>query len=306
MDSIITLFVYGVFDDPTKAENYFTYAQAMSSSGFNTVVLSTFHIHPDGSLYNGQQGLMVNGQFNPDGQQYAELPQVFAVIKSGDVTKLLYSVGNWAGTKDDLSALAAIMQDYPDPSDAGNPLYINIQGLKDQLYIDGIDCDFEPHDGFDYDEMLPILVYFTELCYYAGLEVTYCPYTSPETWLQALQECYSHFGQQPVSYFNLQEYGGADPASWISQIESYGQPLGISDVPAFVIPGYSCDGGIGCTSCAESICSGLTNDRAANSGIRGAFVWQLGDALSCDDLSTARQGWAGGITNALNDRPCGG
>lgn len=306
MDPINSLYVYGVFDDSTKTANYSTYAQAMSTAGFNTVVLSTFHINPEGNLYNGQPGLMAGGRFNTEGKQYAELPEIFAQIKqaSGGVTKLLYSVGNWAGTTDDLNAIANVMQNYPDPSDAGNPLYINIQGLRDQLYIDGIDCDFEPHDGITYDQMLPILVYFTELCYYAGVEVTYCPFTEQDTWFQALAACYAKLGQQPVIYLNLQTYGvGADPAAWITAIENYGEPLGISDPSAFVIPGYSCDGE-GCDSCASSICNALTGARGENSNIRGAFVWQLGDALTCD-LDATLQGWAGAVNNALNGQSCG-
>jgi hypothetical protein len=300
---VLSLYVYGVFDDTSLQDNYATYAQAMSSSHFNSVVLSTFHVNPDGSLYNGLPNLMVGGKFNPDGDQYAELPAIFATIKqaSGTVRQLSYSIGNAANSDDDLQAIQTVMGNYPDPADPSNPLFINIQGLSQWLHIDGIDFDFEPSP---YDPWLSTVVYFTELCHNAGLGVTYCPYTASSFWLQALQETYAYFGLQAVALLNLQVYGGADPQAWISQIENYGQPLGIGDAAAFVIPGYSCTTDNACTSCGTSLCQGLAAALQASPRIRGGFAWQLGAALGCQDLAATLKRWARGFNSALNNQPC--
>ncbi|MEM7350919.1 MAG: hypothetical protein AAF657_08945 [Acidobacteriota bacterium] len=300
-DQLKSLFVFGVFDNLQLSPNYSLIAQAISASGFDTVVLSTFHVHPDGTLYNGQQCLMANGQFNPCGDQFPQLPQIFAEIKQsgGAVNQLFYSIGNPAVSDQDLTAIQCIMDKYPDPANPKNPLFVNIQGLKELLHIDGIDCDFEPSS---YSTWLSALVYFTELCHNAGLKVTYNAYRNPNFWLQALQESFRHVGRQPVEYLNLQEYGGGNPASWISDIENYGQSLGISDASAFVIPGYSC--GATCTACSGDLCNELTADRRTNPGIRGAFVWQLGDALRCSNLEATLKSWADGVQNALDGRPC--
>ena len=90
-NQIVSLYVYGVFDNLIRASNYAAYAKAMSTSGFNTVVLSTFHINPDGTLYNGLPGLMANGQFNSEGKQYPELPKRFPGIRWLKKCLIVYS-----------------------------------------------------------------------------------------------------------------------------------------------------------------------------------------------------------------------
>jgi hypothetical protein len=300
---VLSLYVYGVFDDTSLQDNYAAYAEAMSSSNFNSVVLSTFHVNPDGSLYNGLPNLMVGGKFNPDGDQYAELPAIFAAIKqaSGTVWQLSYSIGNASSSDDDLQAIQTVMGNYPDPADPSNPLFINLQGLSQSLHIDRIDCDFEPTV---YDPWLATVVYFTELCHNAGLGVTYCPYTSIPFWLQALHETYVSLGRQAVAQLNLQVYGGAEPQEWISQIETYGQPLGIDDAAAFVVAGYSCSKDDACTSCGTSLCQRLAAALQANPGIRGGWAWQMGVALGCKDLAATLESWARGFHSALNNQPC--
>jgi hypothetical protein len=213
----IAIYGNGLFNDTTPP--YEEQLQQMQASSFTTVVLWALHVHDDGDFYFNDTRAVSGGQWLLGDT----MPQLLTQLRdASQVTEVVMSIGPFAS---DFEAIVA------NPASAN----ANFTTLASTLSLDAIDFDYEGGDS------TTTIVEITEMVDALGLGVTYCPYTDEELWLACLAQVYQDLGRQPVRWYNLQCYdGGAgnDPVEWAQSIANYGQPLGIDDPAAFVLPGY--------------------------------------------------------------------
>lgn len=285
--------------------------QAVQNSGFTTIILWALHVSQTGDLSYNDTLIVRNGVFC---SQFAYLPRYLNKLKDGGtVNQILFSIGGWGvGDFKNMQNLLA--------TPAGKQtLMQNFNTLATALPIDGFDFDMEEWDA-DYT---PAVVQMTKnLNGINNMAVTYCPYSNPPFWLNALAQVYTlNNNQQIVSAFNLQCYAGGSgnlPGQWVNQINSFGQPLGISNAAAFVIPGFWCANpgtncqpqlgqGVMCPSQMQNTFYGFTQP-GNDPGINGGFVWNSGDLFACG-AGTACGGpvtaaaYALAIANGLSGQP---
>jgi hypothetical protein len=243
----------------------------LKGSGFTTVVAWALHVSPTGDLIFNDPTIVSGGQYVGD----PNWPGLLENLKQGEtsVNRLLFSIGGWGvGDFPNIQSLIQSQGTGPD-----SILYQNFQALKQAIpTIDGIDLDDE--SLYDTDTT----VQFCQMLNTLGYEVTFCPYTNTEFWVDCLSTLNS---QTPglVTGFNLQCYAGGagnTPQTWIDAIA---QTMG-SGFPAasFVYPGLWCRNGDGC---AEGDCPGdITNQFAGwkSSGIQGGFIWLYDDLQKCE------------------------
>jgi hypothetical protein len=151
-----------------------------------------------------------------------------------------------------------------------------------------------------------------------GLAVTYAPYEEEQFWLEAQAQAFTNAGERPVvAWYNLQNYaGGAGnvPSQWVQAIRDFGpDKLGVTDPPAFIVPGFQCCQAGGCPEDIQNTFAQLTQ---ADPGINGGFIWQLGDieksagqpcAGSSKDTNTiTAANYAAAILQGLEGKPSTG
>jgi hypothetical protein len=283
------LYVYGVFDSGEKStwSSFPGYIQDITTSQFNVVVFSTFHVQASGDLY-GSVPLVTAGVFNPEQQLDPCLPQLYQSLQAAGLT-LLYSIGNASGSNGDLAALGTIL------ADPGGAAYLNLQQnmkvLSSTLSISGIDFDFEPDDYSP--GIAQVVAQFTSFCNDLGLTVTYCPFTNESWWIETQIAAVESGGS--VAWWNLQCYaggGGNTPAAWEPSITAKAAAMGVTDVATFLVPGIDTTGG---PAVVQAAVSGWAS---AAPGLNGAFVWQLGTIEGTpDSVSQYAEAVVTGLTN---------
>lgn len=267
----------------------------LKGSGFTTVVAWALHVSPTGDLIFNDPTIVSGGQYVGE----SDWPELLANLKRGEtsVNRLLFSIGGWGvGDFPNIQALIQSQGTGPD-----SILYRNFQALKEAIpTIDGIDLD----DETLYDQSTT--VQFSQMLNTLGYEVTFCPYTMTDFWVDCL---YALNSQTPglVTGFNLQCYaggGGNTPQPWIDAIA---QRMG-SGFPAasFVYPGLWCRNGDGC---AAGECPGDISSQFASwksSGIQGGFIWLYDDIQKCEgsgacgsDVSMNAAAYANAIVQGL-------
>jgi hypothetical protein len=243
----------------------------LKASGFTTIVAWALHVNAAGDLIYNDPTIVSGGQYVGD----PGWPGLLADLKQGEtsVNRLLFSVGGWeAGDFPNIQALIQSQGTGPD-----SILYKNFAALKQAIpTIDAIDFD----DESLYDQATTVA--FSQMLYGLGYNVTFCPYTEMQFWVECLQALND---ETPglVTGFNLQCYaggGGNTPQPWIDAIA---QVMG-SGFPAasFVYPGLWCRNGDGCGSgsCPSDIASQFAGWKS--SGIEGGFIWLYDDIQKCE------------------------
>ena len=253
------------------------YATDISTSNFTTGILWALHVDASGDfIYNGGSPMISGGQLQ---NCLNDLPGLLSTIKGGTVNQLLFSIGGWS-CESDFVNIGNLINQYGTGSK--NPLYQNFQALASQLFIDGIDLDLEADSSkapysHPYDYYTDTVVQLTQMLNGLGLEVTYCPYTDQDFWLNCLAQVYQNNQQQLVNWFNLQCYdGGAGNTQkeWANAIQTYGSSLGVNTPAAFVVPGYSTPD---CPSTIESL---FSDSQIMETGINGGFIWNYGGIVT--------------------------
>jgi hypothetical protein len=246
----------------------------LKNSGFTTVVAWAVHVNSGGDLIYNDPTIVSNGQYVGD----SSWPGLLANLKQGgSVNRLLFSIGGW-GTGDFENIQALIKSQGTGPNSI---LYQNFQALKQAIpSIDGIDLDDE--SLYDQDTT----VQFCQMLYGLGYQVTFCPYTMTQFWVNSL---YALNSQTPglVTGFNLQCYAGGagnDPQDWINAIQAKMGPD--FDAAGFVFPGLWCRNGDGCDQgdCPDSITSQFKAWKP--DGIQGGFIWLYDDIQKCENSGT--------------------
>ena len=252
----------------------------IQASGFTTVIGFALHLTESGALiFNEKDKTLIQ-----DAEYVGppDWPSRLSSLKgsSSSVNRLLFSMGGW-GTQDFPNLKHQIFPnpgDYPNHPHTGSnsALYQNFQALKQAIpAIDGIDFD----DETLYDK--PTTVAFARMLHDIGYDVTFCPYTRSQFWVDCLKTLNSDTPNL-VTEFNLQCYAGGagnTPGTWISQIQS---AMGSDfDAEGFVFPGLWSRHGQDCRSgmCPKQV--GQTLQSWSSSGIEGSFLWLYDDLQNC-------------------------
>ena len=337
--NVIGIYAYGNFgakagsDPKTQAADYKTWLDAIGNAGFNTLVMSTFHVDAEGNL-NDSAPVAANGVFNPNEKSDPKnalnphLPKLLAEFKSNFNAKVYYSIGNWSGSAEDIANVEALLAGYSCDSGMSNPsseyqnFVANLQVLSSALHIDGIDFDFEPHGEDPYNATQQAMVsQFICLLHSLDFGVTFAPYPYDEErnkqWIDVSQEFWlaaqanacdpdnTGTGTSKVDWWNLQCYGGGVGATangWTTAVDDYikknGNRLGIAEAGTFVIPGYSSS-----TSTSSEVESAISEAVSGNpSASGGGWIWQLGQFdLSSSTLENDLAAYANAIKSGLGN-----
>jgi hypothetical protein len=279
MSERVVIYVYGFFDSPKPSEwpSAQQWVDDIIASDFTHVILASFHVDTEGNLYGSApvvtDGALASG-VNP------QLPALYQQLAAAG-KQVLYSIGNAAGSAGDLANLYTILQA------PGSPAYTNLQTnlgfVKNQMAMVGIDFDFEGPYGSDQQWTV---TQFTNFVDDLGLIVTYCPYTFETFWVDA-----QNAATAAVSWWNLQVYGGADPNQWATGLNG---AKGVPDPAAFLVAGYSIDGGATPSQVQASISQAAT----AVPGLGGAFIWQMADIETSSGTYTVSD-YAQAVINGL-------
>lgn len=195
---------------------------------YSAVILWSLHVHAGGDLWINDTLLVANGVYN-EGQPMNLASRLATLRKNG--TAILFSVGS--GGADDWGNIQNLIDKYG--IGPVNPLYQNMLALKTAMKNAGGDIDaidFDNEDNLNAD----VLVKFTTLIQALNYSsVTFCPWTSPDIWQNALTQVVKKFGPNYVSAIHLQCYSGGNgtsPQDWYPIITAAGSK-------ALMIPGLA-------------------------------------------------------------------
>jgi hypothetical protein len=271
-----------------------TVIEDLKNSGFTTVVAWSVHVNaPSGDLYLNGTPLVQNGEY----VGAPEWAQQLASLKEGktSVNRLLFSVGS--GGVDDFTHIQSF------GTDPNGILYKNFQVLLDSIpAIDGI--DFDDEDLYDQTTVVDFALMLQAIGY---KQVTFCPYTYTEFWV----DCLAAINSQAAGFvtgFNLQCYaggGGNNPQDWIAAVQ---QKMGSGfAAQSFIYPGVWCSNNP--PSCAEGDCPSAVESQFqawASDGIQGGFIWMYDDIQKCASSGACGSGvsmntaaYASAIANGL-------
>lgn len=244
----IALYSQNTFDvaNPTQQQIDAMVAagQDINSSGFGTVLLGQWHVHPDGSLYYNKSAL------DSVIQALKVIPT--ALKLGGSVKKVLLSFGpfgaDFKGIKDNLALFKK-----------------TVAGIQAMTDIDGLDWDLEQ----DYDQYSDLLVDLTNWANGLGMMVTAAPYDAQylSFWTGVLKQTNTG-GSAGFSWWNLQLYGGADYGQWVKALEGL-----VPNPQEFLVPGYSVSQG----SSPADVEANLSQLQSNYSSLDGGFIWQYED-----------------------------
>lgn len=300
-----TVIYVGNFSSPypssQQQQQYAASAADLSGSGFTTMILWNLHIDAYGNFRytNSQYPLIADGKLQ---QGYEYLPELLAsILGSGTINKVMFSLGGWQSEGDYVHCAQLINQYGTGPD---NPIVRNFVALQ-EIGVSGIDFDLEAGAGLftshAYPYYLPVVVQLTNMLANLHLTVTYCPYTSPQFWVDCLSTVYAQQqidNVQPVSWMNLQCYSGGvanTHQDWVGYLENNASlgPLGISNPAAFIVPGFGVPGI--CPQGAGGLQAKFSDPSLMAPGIAGGFVFTYGG------IQTNQQNGTCAPTNATAD-----
>ncbi len=248
----------------------------LMNSGVSTIMLWSLHVHANGDLFYNDNLIVSQGKINfgtGKGQINPNLPADLKQLRTGGVAFILFSIGAGGGNgwePDDYHNIQALLG-----TSAGKQTLIgNFTALAQGLGLDGFDYDCEENEI-----TVATMTTLTQILTPLGIRriITFCPSSVPDVdwWLQCMSAIYKSWNQsQPVRWWNLQAYGGADPATFIDAMRTYikSNPIGVTNPNAFMMPGL--DAGIGPSGFQQTF-SGWQQQLKLN--LQGGFVWNLSE-----------------------------
>lgn len=240
----VSIYCQGTFDiaNPSAVQQQQMLADAteLATSGFGTVILGQWHVHPNGDVYYNDT-LFTPG--SPDLNW--SLSTIPAAIKKG-ARYVLVTFGPFGSDFDAITANLASFQQ-------------TVQYLFDNYNIDGIDFDIE---GSYTTENQQTLTTLTEWAIAQGKIVTGAPYTEMSWWQSLLMST------KQSGWWNLQVYasGNYEPmyGEWVT---------GVPVDPSFLTYGFKPADG----STQAVILSTLQQVSKQYPTVGGAFIWRYED-----------------------------
>lgn len=240
---VSAVFGGGPFVTKLDSSRYKT-LEKLRTSGFNTAIVWSVHVHDDGSLWLNDVKVCDDGKVVAS----SRITKYWNQIKGegSSVTRVELSVGAW-GCKD-FEAIGAMMK--RDGRGSDTELYKNFKALIDAYDADAVDFD----DETCYDPQ--ILTDFGRMCVDMGVKVTLCPYTMTDVW----KKVKDNLGDA-VDRIYVQCYAGG--AGNYGQLASWKNAFGMD-----VIPGLYNTESTGNTAAA------MGSYLKKNSGyVTGGFMW---------------------------------
>lgn len=264
MSDTISIYADGLFgsDDSHLSD--------LMNSGVNTIILWSLHVHPNADLYYNNTLLASNGQINfgaGPGKINPNMPADLQRLRTGGVNTILFSIG--AGGPPDPQDFQNI-QNLLNNDQGRIALTRNFAALAKGLDLDGFDYDCEENNI-----TVSTIALLTRILTPMGRTntITFCPYGMPpeDFWLQCMNVIYTTMNKvQPVKWWNLQNYGGADPGQWIAEMKQYikSNPIGVTNPNAFIFPGVTANG-------PDSVEQQFAQWQSQGLALQGGFIWNL-------------------------------
>ena len=266
-------------EEVAMANNLVMYAgggnySSLYGSGFTTVILNSFHVHSDGSLYwNDTEVVAGNG--TPTSNM-PSLQSVVSGLHSNGIATVLLSIGGGGEFPPNPNGINGYHSVSDSDFEAFNAVYWGATGMTGSLSngipilgavaallsgsgANGIDLDPEPM-FYTYESMASCTLVLTEWAQQQQATVTWVPYTSQSSW-QAYWQLLSAAGQPAPAWINVQPPAWSDAAS----LESWTN-LGVSIEG--IVPGF--DGGT-----PAEIQQSLAAVVSGGAKITGAYIWNL-------------------------------
>lgn len=252
------LYANSLFESSDSSTNN-SQLNAISDSGFTTVVLWAMHVNQNGDFSYNNTPMICSGQVSPGfNTQFGDLVSQLKNQSGGTVEKVIFSIGG-SGVGD-FNNIKNLLNNGQKAA-----LLSNFAALmKLAPALDGFDFDLEETPYSDYAETVPQL---TQLLYdNYGSMITYCPFKEESFWIDCLKSVATkNNGKQLVNWMNLQVYGnGASPNQWALDVQN-SQGTGVTDGNEFITGGYSAQ-----DSDPSSFCQNFTG-----LNVTGGFIWNL-------------------------------
>jgi hypothetical protein len=252
-------------ENPTPEQQQVQQAAAtdLAGSGMDVVVLASFHVHDDGSIFlNGTavaSGGQATGLLNPN------LQGLLAQMQNAGIL-ILASFGG-GGSFDghavgelDFNAIMKLDTQYPNPGD--NPFYQNLAVLfRTYPAILGLDNDLESYSG--YTQYQATVDKLTQWLTRHGHVATIAPYDDSGFWTNVVNNSKDGSVNPKINWVNLQ-----NASENLSEFVPAFQGLW-SDVPAQLLAGQQIDTG----TSPQQVESDFSMIAQQQSGLRGGWLW---------------------------------
>jgi hypothetical protein len=248
---------------PAQQQEQANAARDLATSGMGVVLLASFHVHADGSIWWNGTEIAAGGQasagLNPN------LAGLLRQISAGGAT-LLASFGG-GGDFDghavgylDFTNIKNLDATYSNQAD--NPFYQNLAVLFSSYdAIAGLDNDLEVYG--DYSPFLGTVNTLNAWLKANGRISTIAPFDDPDFWVSVVQQSGGPGNNAYVSWVNLQN-AGATLSPFIPPLQAVW-----SDVPPHLLAGLQIDTGTMPGDVQGTFCQ--VGQQA--SGLRGGWLW---------------------------------
>jgi hypothetical protein len=275
----------------------------LMNSGFNTLVLASFHIHPDLSIFwNGHEIIDKAGNIPQPYGMWLRLI-VDELLQNGGFSQVLLSFGgggliqnnngidpDHTVSDEDFKAFYAGVYGPPyGPSTDkySSEVFKRIRLLYDVTGATGIDVDTEAGMFFSYGDLAGATLHLSEWAIDQRLLLTWTPYERSSFWEGLAMILRDQVQRPPLSWAHIQ------PPGWeLLDLSSWAKAL---DLPIqSIIPGFQNDGGAVSPSDVQNALAEWVRGGAA---IAGAYLWTF-DGLIAQGYTPKQMATA--MTNGLN------
>jgi hypothetical protein len=271
-DTNLTMFGRGIYpgDDTTYAN--------LRSSGFTTVILSSFYIHTNGDVYSGddhKNPIIHDGQFVGDREWLKRVASLRQQPSSVTRIEILLE-GRWynqpPNTYDfiqDWYDAARTVPGIVTGTDAGSTLYNICKIFKEEIGVDAVCIDDE--SVYNSESIAQLGEAIGKL----NMHMTLCPFRKTEYWKDVI--CRSKAGLIDAIYLQCYDGGRNNvPGIWKNKLET--------DIPVYPI--FLCRGAFSSCSAVHNaktpadIKSEMLRFKKDYPAMSGGAIWQMADVKS--------------------------
>lgn len=291
-DTTLTLFGRGLYpgDDSTYA--------SLKTSGFSTLILSSFYIHANGEVYSGDDSkhpIISNGKYIGDKKW---LKRIAALKKRSSTIKRIEILleGRWfnqpPNTYDYILDWSDETKSFPNivtGTSRGSTLYQLAKIFRDELKADALCID----DESVYNSAS--IIKLGQMLEKINMHMTLCPFTKPTYWKEILDG--SQKGLIDAIYLQCYDGGARNiPARWDSSLAT--------TLP--IHPLFLCRGSY--STCAAShngktpteIRTTMAHWKKEYPAMRGGAIWQVADLKAYVKMNCALSDPSSGDATTLS------